>query len=120
MTTVIDLHGRDKKSLLADPAFVYVGREARGGWKRSLWHNPFRLPKVEKGRTLIVRSPGILTPADAVAAYAELVRREGREEAIRRELRGKVLGCWCGNWRPGEPEVACHAVVLAKIADAEG
>jgi hypothetical protein len=34
------------------------------------------------------------------------------------ELRGKTLGCWCGCWKPGEPELLCHAVVLAKLANA--
>jgi hypothetical protein len=35
-----------------------------------------------------------------------------RQEHIRRELRGKVLGCWCA------PQ-ACHCDVLAEIANAE-
>jgi hypothetical protein len=33
-------------------------------------------------------------------------------------IHGKTLGCWCGEWKPGEPKIACHAVVLAKMTDA--
>jgi hypothetical protein len=34
-------------------------------------------------------------------------------KAIKRELRGKVLGCWCDDPLP------CHARTLARIADEE-
>jgi hypothetical protein len=34
-------------------------------------------------------------------------------------IRGKALGCWCGDWEPGLPEIQCHAVTLAKFADGD-
>jgi hypothetical protein len=34
------------------------------------------------------------------------------------ELGGKVLACWCCDWPGhGEPKKACHAMLLARLAD---
>lgn len=109
MTRVISVRGRDRGELLADPDFVYVGRAVfRTKWREaSPWSNPFK--SAEHG-------------ADAVAKYRERLEEQIRRDPgvlarLRSELLGKTLGCWCGDWRPGEPEIACHAVVLAKLAD---
>jgi hypothetical protein len=128
LTTVISVRGRDRKALLADPSFAYVGRRMnRIGWPSSFWGNPYRVTtsrlagaaaavyerEIKKLLAMPAPSPGhalrggeVLDAARVVAVKAELPT-----------LRGKVLGCWCGTWRPGEPEIACHAVVLAKLAN---
>ncbi|HEX3133793.1 MAG TPA: DUF4326 domain-containing protein [Planctomycetota bacterium] len=74
------------------PYDVYIGRP-------SPWGNPFRLGD-EAQR------------AEVVAQYRAWVMAQPEFLArIRRELRGKRLGCWCA------PR-ACHGDVLAQIANA--
>lgn len=97
MTTVITVRSRDRAALLADPSFVYVGRRC-AGWLASPWGNPFKGP-------------------EAVSRFAEWLGRNEKLLSRLPELKGKTLGCWCGTWKPGEPEIPCHAVVLAKLAD---
>ena len=76
------------------PFDVYVGRP-------SIWGNPFKL-KSEADRT-----PAILAQYEAwLRGQPELVAR------ARRELRGKVLGCYCA------PKL-CHGDVLARVANEE-
>lgn len=73
---------------------VYIGRPSK-------WGNPFKL------------GPGE-SRADAIAKYRKWLW--GQPELIaaaRRELRGKVLGCWCA------PK-ACHGDVLLEVANSEG
>jgi hypothetical protein len=110
-TTVINIHGRDPAALRADPRFVYVGWVVRThGWPGSFWGVGMTAP----------------TPAGRAAAAGRLGREiAGDSERARflrsrlGELRGKVLGCWCCDWDGhGEPAVPCHAVVLARLADA--
>lgn len=70
---------------------VYIGRPSK-------WGNPFLLA-AETDRALIV------------AQYEEWVLGQpDLVTAIKRELRGKVLGCWCA------PK-ACHGDILARIAN---
>ncbi len=71
---------------------VYVGRPTK-------WGNPFVIGKdgrraavIEKYRIWLLSSPSLV--ADA-----------------KRELRGKVLACWCA-------PLPCHADVLAEVANA--
>jgi hypothetical protein len=74
---------------------VYIGRPGK-------WGNPF---------VLSGDSPSIRE--QAIRQYEEWIRTEPKLMAdARRELRGKVLGCWCA------PR-ACHGDVLARIANAE-
>lgn len=134
MTSVISVRGRDRKELLANPYFLYVGRGVvRSGWVASDWGNIFK-----EGQTYAsVRSSialffdrenlerfislypgqGKLTKEQAVVLYRDFVLARSVVRIRLGELQGKVLGCWCGNWMPGEPEIVCHAVELAKLAD---
>lgn len=83
---------------------VYVGRPAPG-LPGSRWANPHRVGKPCR------RCPGVVhDPADAVAAYAADITAEDRP-AIRAELAGQDLACWC------KPPIPCHADVLLPIAN---
>lgn len=104
-TTAISLKGRQRDfgpRLEWAPDIVYVGRQCtQGGWRlpASQFANPFRAQRVGGA-------------AKAVALYREWLR--GRPELVavaRVALRGKRLGCWCASG------MACHARVLAEIAD---
>jgi hypothetical protein len=81
----------------AAPFDVYVGRphprfRARG------WGNPYRVSVTQ-------------TRADAVGRFWDLIEQNDElRTRIRRELRGKLLGCWCA------PQL-CHGHVLAWIAN---
>ncbi len=76
---------------------VYIGRaNPRKGLKKSPYANPFMVVKdgtrdevIEKYREWFLSQP-------------ELV------EQARKELKGKILGCWC------KPE-SCHGDVIAEI-----
>lgn len=73
------------------PYDVYIGRPSK-------WGNPYVLG--EDG-----------TRDDVIRRYEEWLRvTPGLLSAIKRELRGKVLGCWCS------PQ-ACHGDVLARLAN---
>lgn len=70
---------------------VYIGRP-------SIWGNPFKL-KREADREAVL------------AQYREwLMSQPELIERAKRELKGKVLACWCA------PK-ACHGDVLAEIAN---
>lgn len=77
-----------------EPFDVYIGRPSR-------WGNPFEI-----GRDG--------TRADVIEKYRQMLLTDRLDLAsrARRELRGKVLGCWCA------PE-ACHGDVLLEIAASE-
>lgn len=90
MTTVVHLR---TKSWSETPAAQRVRID-----RTTEWGNPFR---IDEGRTR----------EEAIAAYREHLRAHpALVERARRELRGKVLGCWCA------PQ-ACHGEVLADVAD---
>lgn len=72
-----------------EPYDVYVGRPSK-------WGNPY-----------IIGRDG--TRADVIEKYRSSLT-DDQKRAIKRELQGKVLGCWC------KPE-ACHGDILAEIAN---
>lgn len=126
-TIVISVRGRNREALLADPDFVYVGRRC-AGWPASPWGNPFKvgpMPRGQHGFTLGTGTDKCPTAEEAVRRFEDYLRRGGMAHPPHNfvmrdriaELRGKTLGCWCGDWMPGEPEIACHAVVLARLAE---
>ncbi len=83
-----------------EPYDVYIGRP-------SPWGNPFS----HKDGTLaefkvFSRTEAILRYEKWLRAQPELVAR------VKRELKGKILGCWCA-------PLQCHGDVLAKIANEE-
>ena len=80
------------------PFDVYVGRPSE-------WGNPFS----DKPKSLA--EVKVDSREEAIACYEEWLKQNPEMiERAKRELRGKVLGCWCA------PK-ACHGDVLARIAN---
>jgi hypothetical protein len=88
-----------------EPFDVYIGRP-------SPWGNPFSHVS-HMGGTLAKFN--VANRAEAIARFREwFLAQPELVERARRELRGKVLGCWC---KPA----TCHGDVIAEIVDgAEG
>ena len=84
-----------KRGKKLPPNTVYVGRPTK-------WGNRFKV-----GPTM--------TAERAASLYASMVPYVKSLDFA--ELKGKNLACWCGDWKPGEPEIDCHAVVLLKLAN---
>lgn len=134
-TTVISVRGRDRAELLADPNFVYVGRWC-AGWQGTIWGNPFKvgMTAAEAMRHLDSVTANGWLDRDVIAVFdgavldletvLELYQQSVLAAPALRDalssLKGKSLGCWCGSWKPGDPEIGCHAVVLAKLVDTSG
>jgi hypothetical protein len=147
-TIVVNVHRKSPDELRADPAFIYVGRRTRlwpasifgnpfrpemtiqaaRAWLKAAG-GITRLPGLGRRQTL-----GIAAALDYFERYirdamhqAELARTNPEITlpppllwiaAELPHLHGRTLGCWCGDWRPGEPEIPCHALILARMADA--
>jgi uncharacterized Zn finger protein (UPF0148 family) len=103
-TRVVYCHGDTKST----EGYVYIGRPSK-------WGNPFKIGEhgnreevIRKFREwLLYAAP----EAVAMAGYLPPVIAH-----VRRDLRGKVLACWCKRDDRNEP---CHGDVLAEIADSE-
>ena len=79
---------------------VYIGRPSR-------WGNPF---SHQAGTLAKFR---VATRDEAVSSYrAWILGQPELLEAARRELKGKVLGCFCS-------PLACHGDVLVEIANSD-
>jgi len=81
---------------------VYIGRP-------SIWGNPY-------SHTLgTLAQFHVSCRDDAIEKYREWINSPGNEplrNRAKRELKGKVLGCWC-NPKP------CHGSILLEIANQE-
>lgn len=88
---------------------VYIGRPGKYG-------NPFTHIQHSRTKALYV----VESRQEAIARYQEwLMQPEQaplRDEA-RRDLRGKVLGCWCRPGRGFNGQVLCHGQILAALVD---
>lgn len=81
-----------------EPYDVYIGRGSKFG-------NPYsHLPNSAAPFPVETRE-------DAIRLYEEWIRSQPElMEAVKKELRGKILGCWCA-------PLACHGDVLIRIAN---
>lgn len=80
---------------------VYIGR-GRG----SKWGNPFTHLQHLGGDLIIVDSR-----EEAISRYEEwLLTQPELIDAAKKELKDKILGCWCF-------PLACHGEILLKIAN---
>ena len=118
-TRVVNVKGLRPPDLPPDAAFVYIGRpnlryDLPVG---SIWANPYR---VQKQLFRVVDSSCCATAAEAIERYTRWVHLliSNRPDLYNvATLRGKRLGCWCG--RSAEnPDLVCHAMVLARLAEA--
>lgn len=86
------------------PGAVYIGRRAclfgRGWLGESIFANPFKIgPDGDR--------------AEVIAKYRVwLLERPALVAGAKRELRGKVLECWCA-------PLNCHGDVLLEVANAD-
>lgn len=97
---------RDVRRAMAMDRYVYVGREpgSIGAWGNRYSHLASSVPGVVMVKT---RKEAVEQHRKEVLDDEELVKR------IRSELKGKVLGCWCG----AREDRMCHAYTLADVAD---
>lgn len=81
-----------------EPYDVYIGRGSKFG-------NPYsHLPNSAAPFPVETRE-------DAIRLYEEWIRSQPElMEAVKKELRGKILGCWCA-------PLACHGDVLIRISN---
>lgn len=78
---------------------VYIGRPSK-------WGNPFSFKEGTKAKF------NVNTREDAVRMFEEwFLAQPELVESAKQELKGKVLGCWCG------PDQPCHGQVLLRIAN---
>lgn len=128
MTSVTSVRRRKIEELSAIPEFLYVGRAVpRSGWgQTSRWSNPWRVADFSSPEACLVHYTAMVArvvSGDSRNPTNEFVRRAYDWELFvhgiqtAHLLRGRVLGCWCGEWQPGQPDIPCHAVVLAKLAE---
>ncbi len=87
---------------------VYVGRPTK-------WGNPFKVGE---------KNPYGTITADKRHAFSIFMgfapQNEQLVDAARKELRGKVLVCWCVDWDgTWPPPGVCHAEVLLRLANQE-
>ena len=83
-----------------EPYDVYIGRPSKFG-------NPFS----HKGGTLA--QVEVETREEAIVCFENYVyATPWLLKAIKEELKGKTLGCWCS-------PLACHGEVLLKIANSD-
>lgn len=76
---------------------VYIGRPGP-------WGNPFELADYDDDREKVLE------------LYAEwLISQPELVEKAKKELKGKVLGCWCKTEK--HPDALCHGDILAEIAN---
>jgi hypothetical protein len=81
------------------PYDVYVGRGS--GWGNDWSHLAQSLAKYR-----------VASRDEAIRKHAEwFLSQENMVEQVRRELRGRVLGCYCA-------PLACHGFTLAAVANA--
>lgn len=76
-----------------EPYDVYIGRPSK-------WGNPFEINKNCSRNFSVLK----------YKFWIWLPKQKWLRKLIKKELKGKVLGCWC---KPKE----CHGDILAELAD---
>ena len=77
---------------------IFIGRGTK-------WGNPFKVSEDLDARGSVRRYFSYLDQSIQMGGLNP------------KELKGKTLVCWCGDWQFGEPEIDCHGVLLLKIAN---
>lgn len=85
---------------------IYIGRPSK-------WGNPFS----HKSGTLAKFK--VNTVKEALEAYEQWITKGEGKHLLNdlHELRGKVLGCWCGNFTmlDDQKELKCHGQILLRL-----
>jgi len=92
-----------------EPYDVYIGR-AKG--KKGKWGNPY---SHLEGTTAKYRTA---TRKEAVEAYKLWITEGDGKHLLNdiHELKGKVLGCWCGNFILADMDnIKCHGQILLNL-----
>lgn len=82
-----------------EPFDIYIGRPGK-------WGNPFSHLSNSAAQFRVA------TRNDAIEAFRKWILTQPALLKDIKELKGKVLGCWC------RPNLACHGDVLAELANA--
>lgn len=85
------------------PGAIYIGRDTRDPKGRGKWGNPFPIVKGVRTREQSI---------EAFKAYFYHPDQAGLRAMARRELRGKVLECYC---KPKK----CHGGIIAAYVTGE-
>ncbi len=108
MTRVINVRSLDGQRWPEDA--VYIGRASKGGRAETRRSSPYANPYV----IVAWRQ----TREEAVAKYEKwLMGKPELVERARRELKGKMLVCWCRPPQGFGGKVMCHGQVLAGLVD---
>lgn len=91
---------------------IYVGRYMIGMFKGHPLANPYRVAPDASMEERKVCLAAYREWLDSLAVNSKHLH--DLAQSVQRT--GKPLGCWCGNY-PEDPELVCHAVVLAKRVD---
>jgi hypothetical protein len=101
-TTVVNVRGMTDADLERE-GVVYVGRPTRRAKAAACRKgHPLGNPFVGEG---------------ALDRYIDHVLSRPDLLALLPALKGRALGCWCGSWRPGEPDLMCHATIIAMLIE---
>jgi hypothetical protein len=119
-TSVWNVRGM-KPELVAELGIVYCGRKHRSRdalangkliYDDHPLNNPYRLPPR--------RTPTEAEKIECMRLYRQHLHGSPELMTIARQLRGSRLGCWCGEWDGlGEPNLLCHCVEIARVAEAK-
>ena len=80
-----------------EPYDVYIGRPMRG-YRDEGWGNSFKIGRDGNREQVIAKHRD------------RVMERPDLQALVRRELRGKILACWCA-------PLPCHGDVLLEIAN---
>lgn len=99
---------------MADTKPKRIQRQRVKGWRLpegaaivtrpTKWGNPFRVTAERSRREVVV----------AYSIWIEMPGQQGLRNAIKSELRGRDLACWCD---PANRRQPCHADVLLRVAN---
>lgn len=92
------------------PFDVYIGRDI-GKHKNQGWGNPYKEGMVVNGKRIKTRKEAVELYLQYMLKHPELMAK------AQKELKGKVLACWCGQFGPNEHGEHCHGQILAAIAE---
>jgi hypothetical protein len=90
---------------------IYIGRSSYGE-PENLWGNPFSHLPDSRAQFIVPKKDEVLVRYEAwLRAQPELMGR------ARRELRDRVLGCFCRPVNGFQGRLMCHGQILAGLVD---